>query len=456
LRAAREAAPDGVAVKTVGPTGLTHREPFLIATRGGRTAVYGRVTPSGARGLVDAIADELLEPPAVAVGTVDEGRLPRPSDGPLAVGARRTLGRCGWVDPTDGSAIGTTAAAALESLASDTGFRERGRADGAGEPVVKTWDAVRTAESDPTVVVDGTEIDPNADADRLLLEADPGAVVDAAGAVADVIGGSGLVVVTGEDDGVARRRVESVAADADRDVTVAVEPGGFETGGPDQSARTVGEEQAAVVHTPRTLVGLRSLVHGADGSGDTGGGVVVPGATDDPGTRLVTVCGDAGRATVELPTDAPLSTALDAVGEPTFEFACVGGQFGGLTRTLDVPTNADALTAAGLGTTGVVELFDDSRCPVAVVGKRTKFARERGCGHCDGCQEVVPALHEQLREVYDGVFSPNDLRETCETLAGMDCRVAAGAARPTLSALDEFEGSFRAHADGRCPAGECY
>ncbi|WP_121822956.1 (2Fe-2S) ferredoxin domain-containing protein [Halostella salina] len=455
VRAAREAAPDGVDVRTVGPTGLTCREPVLMATRDGRTAAYGRVTPSGAKGLVDALTTELLEPPAFAVSDDDGTGVPRPANGPFAVGERRTLARCGWVDPSDGSPVGSTAPAAVESTARDSGFRGRGFVDSADGPVVASWDAAQSAGGEPAVVV-ASDTDPDVAADRLLLESDPAAVVDAATAVADVVEASDVVVVTGEGDRIARSRVEAVAADTDRDVTVTVGTGAFDPDEEVMAAETVDDDRPTVVHTPRTLAGLRALVHGTDSSGGLASDRGAPETADDPGTRLVTVCGDADRATVELPTDAPLSTALDAVGEPSLEFACVGGRLGGLTRTLDVAANVDALTTAGLGTNGVVELFDDSRCPVAVAGRRTKFAREHGCGRCGGCRNVVPELHEQLRAVYDGQFDPDELRTTCEALAEMDCRVAAAAARPTRSALDAFEATFHAHAEGRCPTGECY
>ncbi|WP_135822291.1 NADH-ubiquinone oxidoreductase-F iron-sulfur binding region domain-containing protein [Halostella litorea] len=467
-RAAREAAPDGVAVRTVGPTGLTWQEPILAATRDGRTAAYGRVTPSGAKGLVDALADGLLEPPAFALADApaDERSFPTPDDGPLGVGERRVLDACGWVDPTDGSPVGTTDPAELEAVARRSGFRGRGQADDGDGPVAAVWDAVREAEGNPAegdsadddpaegnpvVVVDGTGGDPDADADRLLLESDPAAVVDAAVAVADLVDASEVVVAVDEENRLARERVEAVAADAPGSAAAVTVRGA--------EAAPAYDDRPAVVHTPRTLAGVRALAGdaspGDDAADSADGAADWPGADHDPGTRLVTVCGDADRATVELPTDASLSAALEAVEDPGFQFACVGGRLGGLTRSLDVAADADALVAAGLGTNGVVELFDETRCPVAAAGKRIRYAREHGCGRCEGCRETVPELHERLRAVYAGEFDPTELRRICSELGDGDCAVAAAAARPVRTAVDGFEAAFRSHADGECPTGEC-
>jgi NADH-quinone oxidoreductase subunit F len=484
LRAVREAAPAGTTVREVGPTGLTWQEPILAATRSGRTAAYGRVTPSGARGLIDALADGLLEPPAFAVGASDGETFPAPADGLLGVGERRVLARCGWVDPTDGTQVGTTSAAELEAVARESGFRGRGCGDAVDGAVADSWSDARDADAKPVVIVNGTGGESDAVADRLLLESDPAAVVDAAVAVADVVDAGRVIVSLAEGDRLARNRVEAVVADFEAghgsnaagsrseavtgdsrcDISVVVGPESFETGLPPDgvdgfreavesptawavsTSKDASDARPAVIHSPRTFAGLRELSVGDSHP---------IGAPDDPGTRLVTVSGDTDPATVEVPTDAPLAVALGAVGDPSFQFAVGGGRLGGLTSTLDVAANVDALTAAGLGTNGAVALVDGSRCPVAAAGTRVGFAREHGCGRCEACRETVPRLHEQLRAVYAGEFDPAELRGTCATLESADCRIAAAAARPARTALAEFEPAFRSHADGRCPTEEC-
>jgi NADH-quinone oxidoreductase subunit F len=480
FRAAREAADGGVDIRQVGPTGATHREPLVAMTLDGRTAMYGGVTPSGVRGLLGSFPDELLEPPAEAIGEGDA--LPLPSEGPLATGERRVLARCGCVDPTDTSPVGDTDPDTLESIARQTGVLGRGRADAADGPVVEAWDEAREADGDPVVVVNGNDADPNADADRLLLESDPASVLDGAFAIAEVVDATDVVVFIGDRHGIARSRLgalsdalaESEAPVGPGDFEVVTGPNDFEVGEPTMALEALeGNDRIearrrppgpatyglygrpTVVHTPRTLAQLRELVR-AEAAKDH------VGAPDDPGTRLVTVCGDSHRATVELPTDASLSGALDAVdssgpgGRQEFEMACVGGQFGGLTRSLDVPASADAMAAADLGENGVVELFDDSRCAVAFAGRRARFAEERNCGRCVPCREGSKQLQEKLRDVYDGEYDAAGLRELLRSMRDTSiCRFGVAAARPARTAIEEFEPEFLAHADGRCPSGEC-
>ncbi|WP_394352038.1 NADH-ubiquinone oxidoreductase-F iron-sulfur binding region domain-containing protein [Halorussus amylolyticus] len=140
----------------------------------------------------------------------------------------------------------------------------------------------------------------------------------------------------------------------------------------------------------------------------------------------------------------------------SFKLAVVGGQFGGLTRDLDVPASAPALRGAGLGTEGAVELFGDDACPVAVAGTRTKFAREENCGRCVPCREGSKQLTDLLREVYDGAYRREKLGELARVVGETSiCEFGQAAARPVATAIAEFDAEFAAHADGRCPSGAC-
>ena len=178
----------------------------------------------------------------------------------------------------------------------------------------------------------------------------------------------------------------------------------------------------------------------------------------EPDTRLVGVVGDvADPAVVELPTDGTLRSVREAVSlTGQFGFAVVGGVLGGVTRDLDLPPSAAALSAAGLGTDGVVELLTEGRCVVADVGERARFAAEANAGRCVPGREGTVQLAELLREVYDGEFDPEAIRELGRTMRRTsNCPTGAHAPRPVTTAIDAFEPAFRAHADGRCPSGRC-
>lgn len=473
------ASHDAVDVRVVGSTGLTHLEPLAFATLDGRTAIHTTVTEDTLDRLVDRLGDGDL-PTDGAHATVDHDPEdpPQPSGGPLSAGTRRVLARCGWADPTDPSPLDgglhTESARVVETVR-DAGLRGRGRGDAAHavgheRTVTEEWDLVREAPGDPVVVVNATETDPGVDGDRLLLESDPATVLDGATVAAGAVGADEVAVVVSEADQLARARTDEVAAAAtERDlvqasVEVVTAPGAFRVTEPTMTLESLeGADRIearrrppgpaeyglfgrpTVVHTPRTLAQVAVL--GREGT---------VGAPSDPGTRLVTVTHGEARATVELPTDAPLRDALRGVGSPWFKMACVGGQFGGLTRTLSTPANADAMQGARLGTEGALELLDDGRCAVALAGRRAKFAREENCGRCVPCREGSKQLHELLRDVYDGEFDDGDVRELARTVRDTSlCGFGTAAARPVLTALDEFGPEFTAHANGRCPAGEC-
>ncbi|MFB6130567.1 MAG: NADH-ubiquinone oxidoreductase-F iron-sulfur binding region domain-containing protein [Salinigranum sp.] len=482
--AAREAA-SASTVLEVGPTGVAALDPLVLLTRGGRTAFHPNASAAAVRDLVAGLEDgDLGDDVAAAVvdHDPDAGGLPRPDEGPLSVGVRRVLGRCGWVDPADAAALPAFVAdAASENPASirdrvaDLGLLGRGRGDGrTDEPVARAWDLARETDGDPVVAVNANEADRSNDTDRTLLAGDAAAVVDASLAVASVVDATDVVVYCNDGDErtarVARAAAASVveALDPGPSIQVVAGPDRFVAGettmaleameGNDRLEARIRPPSPAehglhgrptVVHTPRTLAQVRAAL-------------VSPERFDpddaDPGTRLFTVSGDVDApATVELPTGSSLAALREAVAlEGAFKMACVGGQFGGLTRSLDQVASAPALAGADLGTEGAVELLNRERCVVAAVGRRARFARDENCGRCVPCREGSTQLHRLLRAIYDGAYDRNALEELTRVMgATSTCEFGRAAARPVATAVDEFETEFRAHADGRCPAGEC-
>jgi len=65
-------------------------------------------------------------------------------------------------------------------------------------------------------------------------------------------------------------------------------------------------------------------------------------------------------------------------------------------------------------------------------------------------------LAELLRDIYQGSFESDKIRELGRVMRqSSDCQVGTHAPRPVTTAIDEFEPEFRAHTNGRCPAGTC-
>lgn len=465
-------ATNEVQAMEVGPTGVATFGSLAFATLNGTTAFHGDITPTSVQTLIESLdAGKLPTEGAYAVVEHEPrtDNLPTPQDGPHAVGHRRALGRCGWTDPTvPPSDRISDRPGEVRRVASETELLGRGRGDAAtDEPVYSGWERTRNTDGDPVVVINGNEADPVAAMDRTLLAGATSEIMDTALAVADAVNATEVVAFVSEGDSLVHRRVEAAAQTMaeDRYIDLVVGPDEFVAGEETMALEAMeGADRLearlqppgpfehglygrpTVIHTPRTLAQIRAAVQDD-----------VDSEAADPGTRVLTVGGDVETpVTVELPTDQPLRAALGAVGNPDFKMACVGGRFGGLTKSLDVPASAGALASAGLGTNGVVELFDSSRCAVATAGHRARFAREKNCGRCVPCREGATQLHELMRDVYTGRYADAKLRELGRVMHETSvCSFGETAARPVLTAMAEFESEFRAHADGRCPAGAC-
>jgi NADH-quinone oxidoreductase subunit F len=480
LDIARETA-STVPVIEVGAVGHPALGPVVLATDDGRTAYHVGCSPTEVRTLVERMEDgELPTEDArhVVEHDPDTRELPVPETGPLSVGQRGALAPCGWVAP---AAVEDYSRLVTEDIREDPdelreniaalGLLGRGRGDGShDEAVAPVWEAVQEADGEPVVVVNGNEPDPAADADRLLLEGAPVAVLDGALAVAAAVGAEDVVVYANEADALTFERCET-AGDAltdgtDVEIQIAAGPDEYRAGEPTMALESLegadriearrtppGPEEHGLfgrptaIHTPRTLAQLRSaLLSPDDFDADDA----------DPGTRIVTVGGDAERATVELSTGSSLGTALEAVPDEEFKLACVGGRFGGFTRSLETPTSAPALRSSNLGTNGAIELFDNSRCTVALAGKRAHFAREANCGRCVPCREGSKQLVELLRGIYDGEYDSGSVRELTRVMRrSSTCYFGRAASRPVTTAMDAFETEFSAHARGQCLTGEC-
>ncbi|RDI71344.1 NADH-ubiquinone oxidoreductase-F iron-sulfur binding region domain-containing protein [Halopelagius longus] len=477
LDGARDAATDVTVVET-GPTGADRWEPLVLCTLDGRTAYHPSCDGSRAKRLVETLESGSL-PTDGAAAVVEHGdspdSLPTPEDGPLSVGRRRVLARCGWAAADDApDPVPVADAESVHERVAEVGLLGRGRGDAhRDEPIADAWETAREEDGDPVVVVNANDRDPRSHADPLLLESDPASVVEAAALTADAVGATDVVVYTTADEFLRRRVREAVDALIEEDrldarPQVVAGPDRYIAGEPTIALEALeGSDRIEARLTPPSpavhgLYGRPTLVHTPRTFAQVRLALSNPEAFDpddaDPGTRLVSVTGDVDSpATVELPTGGSMSAVRDAVefeGSP--KMAVVGGQFGGFTTHLDHTISSPALDAANLGTEGIVELFDEDKCPVATAGKRARFAQDENCGRCAPCREGTKQLVNLLREVYDGDYDDDMIRELARTMrATSTCGFGRSAGRTVDTAMNAFETEFRVHADGRCPAGEC-
>jgi NADH-quinone oxidoreductase subunit F len=486
IDAAHEQA-DEVPIALVGSTGASSLEPLVLVTNTDRTAFVPSCNPESIAEIVDALEGRELPTDVATVEHDPQSTLPIPDEGPLSVGHRQVLATAGWLTPTnideyrDARGIvandSTSDPEEILTLLEDMPLRGRGRGDASTDTaIVNPWTTVKTND-DAIVVVNANEADSNAAMDRLLLESTPLSVLDGAVAAAQTVGASEVVVYVNETDSLARDRVREAGDHLmnelnDNSVSIGVVTGPDEYKAGEMTMALEALEgnhrlearlrpplpsefgidgRPTLIHTPRTLAQFTALLRRKDDNGSIG-------VTSDPGTRLLTVTGDvASPVTLELSTDDDLSSIRDAVQvHGQLKAACVGDVFGGITSTLDVPASANGLTSAQLGTNGVVELFNHDRCMVSIAGERARFASKENCGRCVTCREGSKQLADLLREVYDGTYDSGTLNELGRVMKETSiCEFGQEAPRPAMTAMDEFELEFKAHANGRCPTGTC-
>lgn len=460
VAAARDAS--AAPVVAVGSTGAGALEPLLVVTEDDRTTFYANATPERATAVASALGDpDALPVPDATAGPSEGGGLPSPDLDGFST-SRSVLARCGWVRPASpddyDAAAGFTdrSSADVRDAASDVCGRGWGDWS-ADDSVGPLWTGVRDRDGAPVVIVNAH----GNPGDVLLAESDPFAVLEGAAHVARVIDADRVVAYIASDDEVAGATLRAAAAaypSFPASVDVVEGPPAYRAAEPTMAVEAVegthrlearlrppGPDVAGVnggptvVHTARTLAHVAAAVRG-----------------DPVAGRIVTVTGDAPASTLELGADDTVADAVDRAGVTAFRAALVGGRFGGLTADLDVAPTPPALTERGLGTDGVVEVLGPDRCPVAFVGRRTRFAAEENCGRCVPCREGATQLTALLRDVYGGDLDEPAVEELLRVMASTSvCAFGRHAVRPVRTALREFREEFEAHASGACPAGEC-
>lgn len=482
LRAAERVA-DEVTIKATGPTGITGHEPLALVSTDGETRFYADVDSSQVTDLVQAA--EAGEPadfdPVAVVDHENTETLPVPDAGPLAVGDRRLLAKCGWANPVTPSDWRLVSDRVTPGTQLESPVLGRGRGDAAaGDPVTETWDTVRETDGDPVVVVNAHDTDPGHRSDETLLAGATVAVLDATAVVGELLGATDIVVLLNEDSPVLGRVEEAADALAETlplSPEVAVGPAEYRAGDPTAALEVLeGNDRIeprvqppspatyglygrpTAVHSVRTVLQARATLQQEQPGLSLPDEAATGPAEDTTPTRLFSVTGDVeAPAVVELAVDDSLSTVREAV-TPTngIEMACIGGILGGLTDTLEHEPTAQALTDAGLGATGGVEILGGQRCPVAEAGERVQFAAEENSGRCVPGREGTQQLAELLRDVYAGQFEKEKITELARVMEqSANCQIGATAPRPVMTAFDRFAEQFTEHTKSHCRSGAC-
>ncbi|MFI0086815.1 NAD(P)H-dependent oxidoreductase subunit E [Streptomyces bobili] len=422
----------GVHVERGPCLGLCERAPAALAVRAGdpvRTAVAAPATAGGAVLAARAPDSAPQEPPAAEA-------VPQAGDAELLL-----LRRVGVVDPSsldDYRAHGGYAAlreafalgpAGVIREVTDSGLAGRG---GAAFPTGRKWRATASQPDRPHFLVcNADESEPGTFKDRVLMEGDPYALVEAMTIAAYAIGAHrGYLYVRGEYPRAVSRMQYAVDQARARgllgddilgqgyafDIEIRRGAGAYICGEETALFNSIegyrGEPRAkppfpvekglfgrpTVENNVETLVNvLPILTMGAPA-------YAAIGTAGSTGPKLFCVSGAVERPGVyELPFGATLGELLQLAGvRDRLRAVLLGGAAGGFVRPdeLDVPLTFEGTREAGttLGS-GVVMAFDDTVPLPRLLLRIAEFFRDESCGQCVPCRVGTVRQEEALYRI---------------------------------------------------------
>ncbi len=406
--------------------GLCERAPAAMLTIAGaapRATAWG---PVDAAACVDAIARGEAPTPAPAL-------IPQRGRGAFP---ERLLARVGVVDPGSLDAYRAAGGYAALRLAlergpafvlrevTDSGLVGRG---GAAFPTGRKWAAVAAQAGRPKYVVcNADESEPGTFKDRVLMEEDPFALIEAMTIAGTTVGAElGFLYLRGEYP-LARARMTAALAEARArgllgddvmgrgarfDIELRLGAGAYICGEETALFASIegfrGEPRTkppfpveaglfgrpTVVNNVETLVNVLGIV--ADGAA----AYRALGTAGSPGTRLFCVSGKVARPGLyELPFGVTLRALLDLAGADDPAAVLLGGAAGTFVGAadLDLPLTFEDTRAAGatLGS-GVVLVLDRTVALGPVLARIAQFFRDESCGQCVPCR-VGTVRQEEL------------------------------------------------------------
>ena len=420
------------------------RSPCLGQCDAGSAALVLRAGEQASRFVISPVAGASALVAALSAATGPVAAQDGPPRWVAALGTPRLLARVGRVDPTS-----------LDSYRAHGGYRALARAiaigperviaevtaskllgrGGAAFPTGRKWDAVRRQPAQPHYVVcNADESEPGTFKDRVLLEMDPFAVVEAMTICGLATASArGFLYIRGEYP-LAEARMAAAIAAARRSGLLGPDVMGSGQGFDIEIRRgggayICGEETAlfnsiegkrgeprskppfpaevglfgkpTVANNVETLVNVLDIV--VEG-GEAWAAVGTPGST---GTRLFCVSGDVARPGLyEAPFGTTLRQIVDlAGGVPdgrAIRAVLLGGAAGSFVGPdlLDLPLTFEAVREAGttLGS-GVVMVFDERADMADTLRRIGEFFRHESCGQCVPCRvgterqvELLPHL----------------------------------------------------------------
>jgi NADH-quinone oxidoreductase subunit F len=319
---------------------------------------------------------------------------------------------------------------------------------GAAFPTGAKWEAVAKQDARPHYLVcNADESEPGTFKDRVLMEGDPFALVEAMTIAAYATGCEhGFVYVRAEYP-LAHARLENAFAQARAngllgsdvmgagfafDLELRIGAGAYVCGEETALFQSIegyrGEPrnkppfpvEVGLFGKPTVVNNVETLFNVLDVVNESGAAFAAIGTPDSTGTRLFCLSGHVERPGLyEVPFGFPLRDLLDLAGAAPPKAVLLGGAAGSFLRPdqLDLPLTFEDARAAGttLGS-GVVIVYDESADLVDAVIRIAEFFRDESCGQCVPCRVGTIRQEEALKRLAGGNPNGNE-REVLADLA---------------------------------------
>ncbi len=339
----------------------------------------------------------------------------------------------------------------VRRLVSESRLLGRG---GAAFPTGAKWDAVAAQPTLPHYLVcNADESEPGTFKDRVLMERDPFALVEAMAIAAHATGCERAFLYVRAEYPLAHARLQG-AIDASAPyldgfaIELRIGAGAYVCGEETALFQSIegyrGEPRnkppfpvevglfgkPTVVNNVETLVNVPEILRG-----------------DARETRLFCVSGNVGRPGLyELELGTPLSSLLELAAAEPAKAVLLGGAAGSFLRPdqLDLPLSFEGAREAGvtLGS-GVVLVFGRDADLTAAVLRIAEFFRDESCGQCVPCRVGTVRQEEALHRLASGATLGNELATLADlaqvmrdaSICGLG-QTAANAVQSAMSNLD--------------------
>jgi NADH-quinone oxidoreductase subunit F len=346
---------------------------------------------------------------------------------------------------------------------------------GAAFPTGTKWEAVAGQPATPHYLVcNADESEPGTFKDRVLMEGDPFALVEAMTIAAFATGCERGYVYVRAEYPLAHERLENAFAQARAagllgddvlgagfafDVELRIGAGAYVCGEETALFQSIegyrGEPrnkppfpvEVGLFGKPTVVNNVETLFNVLDVVAAGGGAYAAIGTEGSTGTRLFCVSGHVERPGLyEVPFGTMLRDLLDRAGASPPKAVLLGGAAGSFLRPdqLDLELSFEAARAAGttLGS-GVVIVYDESADLVSAVLRIAEFFRDESCGQCVPCRVGTVRQEEALHRLASGTTLGNE-HETLADLAQVMrdasiCGLGQTAASAVQSALVNLE-----------------